>query len=107
MSLNVEKFGVLHTFLIDSYRSVFGFKESVSIINKNGDDDMSSGSIPRDEIIYGYNNLNIDFNKFFAIIIVNHCLCFSFSSAAVITFFQNINIWWLSVFLIKFITIKH
>ena len=64
VSLNVEKFGVLHTFLIDSYRSVFGFKESVSIINKNdGDDDMSSGSIPRDEIIYGYNNLNIDFNK--------------------------------------------
>lgn len=62
VSLNIEKFGVLHTFLIDSYRSVFGFKESVSIINKD-DGDMSSGSIPRDEIIYGYNNLNIDFNK--------------------------------------------
>ena len=64
VSLNVEKFGVLHTFLIDSYRSVFGFKESVSIINKDdGNNDTSSGSIPRDEIIYGYNNLNIDFNK--------------------------------------------
>ena len=62
VSLNIEKFGVLHTFLIDSYRSVFGFKESVSIINKD-DGDMSSGSIPRDEIIYGYNNLDIDFNK--------------------------------------------
>ena len=62
VSLNIEKFGVLHTFLIDSYRIVFGFKESVSIIDKN-DGDMSSGSIPRDEIIYGYNNLNIDFNK--------------------------------------------
>lgn len=60
VSLNVERFGILHTFLIDGYRSVFGFKESVIIIDK---DNKTTGETPEDEIIYGYNNLNIDFNK--------------------------------------------
>lgn len=62
VSLNVERFGIFHTFLIDSYRNIFGFKESISVIDKDNDD-MTTGKMPEDEIIYGYNNLDIDFDK--------------------------------------------
>lgn len=53
VSLNTREFGVINTFLIDSYRTVFGFSESFEI--------MEEEVVENSE--YGYNNLEIDFDS--------------------------------------------
>lgn len=53
VSLNTREFGVINTFLIDSYRTVFGFSESFEI--------MEEELVENSE--YTYNNLEIDFDS--------------------------------------------
>ncbi len=60
IDLNVRTFGVLNTFLIDSYRNVIGFQEVLNIPNKPKDDKNNSDKDNIKE--YKYNNLDIDFD---------------------------------------------
>jgi len=65
-SLNMENFGVLNTFVIDVNRAIFGFEEEI-IINSNlnqviDNDDKNN----EEEIVYKYNNLDIDFDSLIA-----------------------------------------
>lgn len=61
VSLNMENFGVLNTFVIDLKRAIFGFEEKLIIDNNNN----LNNDIEEDnkEIEYSYNNLNIDFES--------------------------------------------
>ena len=61
IDLNVRTFGVLNTFLIDSYRNVIGFQEVLNIPNKPKDDKNNSDKDNIKE--YKYNNLDIDFDN--------------------------------------------
>lgn len=54
VNLNIKKFGVINTFIIDTKRSIFGFEDNVLIVPK--DDEETSDN-------YEYNNLNIDFDE--------------------------------------------
>ncbi len=54
-SLNIEKVGVLNTFVLDIHRVIFGFDEKIHITKKKKAD------TPK-EIVYGYNNLDLDFD---------------------------------------------
>lgn len=56
VSLNVENLGVLNTFVLDTKRSIFGFKEKILITNTKTTESEK-------EIVYGLNNLDIDFNS--------------------------------------------
>lgn len=60
MELNIKRFGVLNSFLIDTKRSIFGFSEKIDIMEKP-DDYNPSVDEPGKE--YGYNNLDIDFDS--------------------------------------------
>ena len=60
VELNVKTFGVLNTFVIDTYRLVFEFDEKIEIIVKPDD---SGKAIEPEEVVYDYNNLDIDFDK--------------------------------------------
>ena len=60
VELNVKTFGVLNTFVIDTYRLVFEFDEKIEIIVKPDD---SGKAIESEEVVYDYNNLDIDFDK--------------------------------------------
>ncbi len=60
-TLNINRFGVINAFLIDSKRSIIGFDELVDVILPT--DDIPNDS---DETIYQYNNLDIDFDKLIA-----------------------------------------
>lgn len=57
-SLNIEKVGVLNTLSMDLYRLSFGFEEKL-IISSDVDLGNDKDIVP-EEIIYGYNNLDID-----------------------------------------------
>ena len=65
IELSLKKFGVLHTSFIDFNRFVFGFNEKIEI--DNNDNLLDSNKIDNNkidnkkEIIYDYNNLDIDF----------------------------------------------
>ena len=61
VDLNIRTFGVLDTFVIDTYRLVFGFDEKIDIIIKDNNGDNDNADNP-EEIIYEYNNLDIDFD---------------------------------------------
>jgi len=66
VALNIENFGVLNTFLIDTRRAIFGFEEKI-IINNNGLNATNKETETEDEpIVYEYNNLNIDFENLLA-----------------------------------------
>ena len=53
-SLNIEKVGVLNTFCLDIHRVIFGFDEKIVIKNKK--------KVKPEEVVYGYNNLDLDFD---------------------------------------------
>ena len=61
VDLNIRTFGVLNTFVIDTYRLIFGFDEKIDIIIKDNNDNNIKEDNP-EEIIYEYNNLDIDFD---------------------------------------------
>ena len=61
IDLNVRTFGVLNTFLIDSYRNAIGFQEVLNIPSKPKDDKNNSDKDNIKE--YKYNNLDIDFDN--------------------------------------------
>ncbi len=59
VSLNMENFGVLNSFVIDVKRAIFGFEEKIVLNGSlNHDEDKSS-----EPIVYDYNNLDIDFDS--------------------------------------------
>lgn len=63
-SLNMENFGVLHSIIIDSKRIIFGFEDKLIINNdsiKNIFNDNKKEEV--EEIVYNYNNLDIDFDS--------------------------------------------
>lgn len=63
VDLNIKTFGVLNTLLIDTYRLAFGFDEQIDVIVKPGDgDDKGDAEDNQLEILYDYNNLDIDFD---------------------------------------------
>ncbi|MEG0794377.1 MAG: LTA synthase family protein, partial [Bacilli bacterium] len=55
IDLSINKLGVLNTFRIDLKRVIFGFNETLSIIEKEDEEDKN--------IEYSYNNLDIDFDN--------------------------------------------
>lgn len=61
VDLNIRTFGVLNTFVIDTYRLIFGFDEKIDIIIKDNNDNNIKEDNP-EEIIDEYNNLDIDFD---------------------------------------------
>ena len=66
VSLNMETFGVLNTFMIDAKRAVFGFEEKIVLdLEGNTYIDRSEPENTEEptEIVYDYNNLDIDFNS--------------------------------------------
>lgn len=56
-ALNIEKVGVLNTLCVDSFRTVFGFSETINYSGGGNKKDEPSGPI-----VYDYNYLNIDFD---------------------------------------------
>lgn len=56
VSLNMENFGVLNTFIIDVKRAIVGFEEKIVINNEKESNKKD------EEIKYEYNNLKIDFD---------------------------------------------
>lgn len=67
--LNIKKFGVLNSFRLDLQRNIFGFDEKISIIDPDDyyeKDDNSKNDDTKPEIVYEYNNLNIDFDSLIA-----------------------------------------
>lgn len=60
VSLNMENFGVLNTFVIDIKRFVFGFDEDIILDNNTMDEYINDNN---DEVVYEYNNLDIDFES--------------------------------------------
>ena len=58
-SLNIEKVGIINTFWVDIYRTIFGFDEKIIIAQKNNNNDLKEEI----EKVYEYNNLNIDFES--------------------------------------------
>ena len=60
-ALNIEKVGILNTFCLDTYRVAFGFNEKIIIKNKK-----TNKKVEPTEIVYDYNNLNIDFDSLIA-----------------------------------------
>ena len=64
--LNIRKFGVLNAFRIDVKRSIFGFDAKVNIIDDYVDPDKNEEDDEEVEIVYEYNNLDIDFDSLIA-----------------------------------------
>ena len=63
--LNIKKLGVLNAFRLDLQRNIFGFEEKISIIdNDDYEDDNKADEEP--EVVYEYNNLDIDFDSLIA-----------------------------------------
>jgi len=63
VSLNMENFGVLNTFVIDLNRALFGFEDKIIITNGLNNENVNNNI---EEIVYEYNNLNIDFDTLIA-----------------------------------------
>ena len=57
-NLNIEKLGVLNSFYLDTKRSIFGFEESLSLV------DAPKKTTPVEKT-YDYNVLDIDFEKLY------------------------------------------
>ncbi len=64
VSLNNERFGVIHSYVIDFYRYVTGFEEELtketSLLAYNED---NSGEEEEEPIVYEYNETELDFEK--------------------------------------------
>lgn len=60
VSLNMENFGVLNTFIIDLNRAIFGFEDKIIINNNLNNENNVVNS--NEEIVYEYNNLDINFD---------------------------------------------
>jgi len=64
VSLNIENFGIINTFLIDTRRAVFGFDEKVVVNNNLNNDSKNKGDKESEKVIvYDYNNLDINFDE--------------------------------------------
>ncbi len=62
INLHVEKLGIMNNFVIDTYRTIFGFEEKIAI-NENPIIPPASDEPTLEEPkVYTYNNLDIDFN---------------------------------------------
>jgi len=59
-SLNIEKTGIINAFCIDIYRVAFGFEEKIILENMG----VINKPASEEEIVYDYNNLDIDFEAF-------------------------------------------
>ncbi len=59
ISLNIEKFGVLNSYLIDVHRTIFGFDEDISSITVEKQDERKEEAI----ITYEKNILDLNFDK--------------------------------------------
>ena len=64
--LNIRKFGVLNAFRIDVKRSIFGFDVKLDIPDDYVDPDKDDDEGDEVEIVYDYNNLDIDFDSLIA-----------------------------------------
>ncbi|HIS12055.1 MAG TPA: LTA synthase family protein [Candidatus Onthocola stercoravium] len=65
--LNIRKFGVLNAFRIDVKRSIFGFEVKLDIPDDYVDPDKDDDEEDEEpEIVYEYNNLDIDFDSLIA-----------------------------------------
>ena len=63
---NIRKFGVLNAFRIDVKRSIFGFDVKLDIPDDYVDPDKDDDEGDEVEIVYDYNNLDIDFDSLIA-----------------------------------------
>ena len=62
VSLNINKLGVMNSYTIDLYRTIFGFKEK--IVNVDIDkDNKSKSNTKSEEVVYKPNTLELDFDK--------------------------------------------
>ena len=61
ISLNMSKFGVINSYLIDIKRTIFGFDEGITLINNEIEKQEEKDEIQ--EIIYEDNTLDINFDK--------------------------------------------
>ena len=61
VTLNVNKLGVLNTYTIDLYRTIFGFKDK--IVNVDIDGDNSKNKSKEEEIVYTPNTVELTFNE--------------------------------------------
>lgn len=66
VSLNMENFGVLNTFVIDTSRALFGFEDKIIMDNSSSGLNDTEGSESDSPIVYEYNNLDIDFESLIA-----------------------------------------
>ena len=57
VSLNIEKLGVIESYLVDTYRTIFGFSETIVI------DNIEKIEEEEKEIVYEKNTLDISFDK--------------------------------------------
>ncbi len=68
--LNIRKFGVLNAFRIDIKRSIFGFDVKLDIpddyVDPDEDEGKDNDDVDEPEIVYEYNNLDIDFDSLIA-----------------------------------------
>ena len=69
VSLNMENFGIINTFIIDTKRAVLGFEDKI-IMNNGLNDNSQNAENNNGEvvapIVYEYNNLDIDFESLIA-----------------------------------------
>ena len=61
ISLNMSKFGVINSYLIDIKRTIFGFDEGITLVNNEIEKQEEKEEIQ--EIIYEDNTLDINFDK--------------------------------------------
>ncbi len=61
ISLNMSKFGVINSYLIDIKRTIFGFDEGITLVNNEIEKQEEKEEIK--EIVYEDNTLNINFDK--------------------------------------------
>lgn len=64
-SLDMENFGVLNSIIIDLKRAVFGFEDKI-LIDGNSSILINNNKSKETEIVYNYNNLDIDFDSLIA-----------------------------------------
>ena len=57
VALNLEKFGVLNSYIIDIHRSIFGFSEEIELTSNEPIEEK------KEEIVYDKNTLEINFDK--------------------------------------------
>lgn len=56
-SLNIEKVGIVNTFVLDSFRAIFGFEEKLNLVTQKPNQNIDPNSQ------YKYNNFDFDFES--------------------------------------------